>query len=139
MIKMVIEQPGKSPVSIAGTGIRRALGELWTVSEGTSDTPGGPSMLRTLGYDPQKGKFVSTWISSMMSHLWVYEGFLDADERVLTLEAVGPSFTRPGELVQYRNFITVIDHDYHTMTGASLGDDGQWKNETMTMHFRRKK
>jgi hypothetical protein len=134
------EEPGKPPVKLRGTGVTRAIGELWTVSDGEGDmSPGDRAQTRvTLGYDPQKGKFVGTWLGSMMSYLWVYEGFLDADERVLTLESVGPSFTKAGEMGQYRDIITVIDEDYHTMTGNFLGDDGEW-HQMMEMHFRRKK
>ena len=138
--EMDAEEPGKPPVKLRGTGATRSVGGLWTISEGEGDMPGGgrSSMVTTLGYDPQKGKFVGTWLGSMMTYLWVYEGFLDADERVLTLESVGPSFTKPGEMGQYRDIITVVNDDYHTMTGNFLGDDGAW-HEMMVMHFRRKK
>lgn len=134
------EEPGKPPVTVRGTGVTRAIGELWTISEGEGEmAPGDQSfMVTTLGYDKQKGKFVGTWLGSMMSYLWIYEGFLDDDRRVLTLESVGPSMTKPGEMGQYRDIITVIDEDYHTMTGNFLADDGTW-NEMMVMHFRRKK
>ena len=46
--------------------------------------------------------------------------------------------SKPGEMAKYRDIITVINEDYHTMTGNFLGDDGEW-NEMMVMHFRRKK
>ena len=138
--EMDAEAPGMPPVKLRGTGVTRSVGGLWTISEGEGDMPGGgcSNMVTTLGYDPRKAKFVGTWLGSMMSYLWVYEGFLDADERVLTLESVGPSMTKEGEMAQYRDIITVIDEDYHTMTGNFLGDDGAW-NEMMVMHFRRKK
>ena len=80
---------------------------------------------------------MGTWIGSVMSYRWVYEGFLDADERVLTLESTGPSMTKPDEMGQYRDIITIIDRDNHTMTGNFFGDDGEW-HEMMKMHFRRK-
>lgn len=134
------EEPGKPPVTLRGTGVTRAVGELWTISEGEGEMPGGDhaSMVTTLGYDPRKGKFVGTWLGSMMNYLWIYEGFLDEDRRVLTLESVGPSCTKPGELGQYRDIITIVDESYHTMTGNFLGDDGEW-HQMMEMHFRRKR
>ena len=49
-------------------------------------------------YDPQKQRFVGTWIGSMMTYLWVYEGTLDATEKVLTLNAEGPSMGTEGKL-----------------------------------------
>ena len=138
--EMDAEAPGMPPVKLRGTGVTRAVGELWTVSDGEGDMPGGgrSHMVTTLGYDKQKGRFVGTWLGSMMTYLWVYDGFLDADQRVLTLESVGPSMTKEGEMAQYRDIITVIDDDYHTMTGNFLGDDGEW-HQMMEMHFRRKK
>ena len=41
--------------------------------------------LMTLGYDPRKKRFVGTFVGSMMTNLWIYDGELDKDERVLTL------------------------------------------------------
>ena len=136
--EMEYEEPGKPPTKIRGTGVTRALGEIWTISEGEGEMPGGgrSQMVTTLGFDPRRGRFVGTWLGTMMSYLWVYDGFLDADERVLTLESTGPSMTKPGEMGQYRDIITVIEEDYHTMTGNFLGDDGEW-HEMMTMHVRR--
>ena len=32
----------------------------------------------TLGYDPAKKKYVGTFIASVMTHLWIYSGSLDA-------------------------------------------------------------
>jgi hypothetical protein len=137
----VSEEPGKPPTKSVGTERVRSIGGIWIVGEGEGEMPGGAgpaTTLLTLGYDPQKGRFVGTWIGSMMPNLWVYDGFLDAAERVLTLESEGPSFTNPGALGKYRDIITIVDDDYHTLTAKFLGDDGTW-NEMMTMHFRRKK
>ena len=48
----------------------------------------------TLGYDPAKKRFVGTWLGSMMTHLWIYDGELSADERTLTLSSEGPQHDR---------------------------------------------
>ena len=53
-------------------------------------------MIMTLGYDPQKKRFVGTWIGSMMTYLWVYDGELDASGKVLTLNAEGPNMQVAG-------------------------------------------
>src|SRR5688572_31098773 len=44
----------------------RSLGGLWTVGEGSGDMPGGGTAktIMTLGYDPQKKRFVGTFIRS---------------------------------------------------------------------------
>jgi hypothetical protein len=38
--------------------------------------PGGgaATMFLTLGYDPQRERYVGTWIGSMMTHLWGVRG-----------------------------------------------------------------
>src|SRR5688500_11853017 len=65
----------------------RMIGDAWLALEGVGNMPDSGDLSRTimtLGYDPAKGKFVGTFIGSMMTHLWVYSGALDADRRVLT-------------------------------------------------------
>lgn len=116
----------------------RALGDLWVIGEGQGEMPsGGPAnMLITLGYDPVKGSFVGTWVGSMMSTLWVYDGRLDPDEKVLTLSAEGPSFTGDGKIAQYQDVITLESEDHRTLHSQILGEDGTW-NRFMTAHYRR--
>lgn len=128
------------PETSRGTQRYRALGDLWLVGDGEGDMGcfGTAYTQITLGYDPQKGKFVGTWVGTMMPMQWVYEGSLDAAERVLTLDSDGPSFTKPGEMGKYKDIITVLSEDHHTLTGTFLDDDGVWQ-EMCTTHYRRKK
>jgi len=35
----------------------------------------------TLGYDPQKKKYVATWMDSVSSYLWKYEATMDLDRQ----------------------------------------------------------
>ena len=52
----------------------------------------------TLGYDPVQKRFVGTFIGSMMTHMWIYNGTLDAAGKVLTLDTEGPGLLRrPGD------------------------------------------
>ena len=69
-------EPGKPPEKCTGTERVRSLGGLWIVGEGQGEMPGGglATMILTLGYDPARKRYVGTWIGSMMSHLWVYDG-----------------------------------------------------------------
>ncbi len=68
----------------------RSLGGLWVLCEGRCEMPGGGAgtTVMTLGFDPARGLFVGTFIASMMTHLWLYEGGLDPELTVLT-PAVG--------------------------------------------------
>jgi Protein of unknown function (DUF1579) len=133
-------EPGKPPEKGTGTESVRSLGGLWIVAEGQGEMPGGgaATMIMTLGYDPQKTRYVGTWIGSMMTHLWVYEGALDAAERVLTLEVEGPSMAGDGKMAKYRDVIEVESDDHRVLTSHVLGDDGQW-HRFMTAHYRRRK
>ncbi|MGH9869573.1 MAG: DUF1579 domain-containing protein [Candidatus Polarisedimenticolia bacterium] len=131
------EQPaGKS----TGTETFRSLGGLWMVGEGQGQMPdGGPATtMMTLGYDPQRKRFVGTWIGSMMTNLWVYDGILDETGRVLTLEAEGPNMAEEGKMARYRDVIELKSDDHRVLTSHMLGDDGTW-NQFMTAQYRRKR
>lgn len=132
--------PDKPVQEFTGTESVRSLGGLWVVAEGTGDTPGcgTATTLLSLGYDPQKRHYVGTWIGSMMTHLWVYNGELDAAERVLTLSVEGPAMTAEGKTAQYQDVIEFKSDDHRVLTSRMLGDDGKWQ-EFMTAHYRRKK
>ena len=134
-------EPGQPPAKFTGSERVRSLGGLWILAEGQGEMPGGgtATMLLTLGYDPQKQRYLGTWIGSMMTHLWVYDGALDAAERVLTLEAEGPSMAAPEtKMAKYRDVIEFKSDDHRVLTSHMLGEDGKW-HEFMTAHYRRKK
>jgi len=118
----------------------RSLGKLWTIGEGSLDTPDGGSCdsITTLGYDPQAERFVGTFIASMMTHLWPYDGLLDPSGKILTLNSEGPSFSGDGTMAKYQDIIEFVTDDYRTLTARVLGADGLWQT-FMTAHYRRKK
>ncbi|MCL4854654.1 MAG: DUF1579 family protein [Bryobacteraceae bacterium] len=132
--------PGQPPVKSTGTEVVRPLGGFWILAEGHGEMPGGgpATTIVTLGYDPQKKRFVGTFIGSMMSNLWVYDGELDAAERVLTLDAEGPHMAVKGKLAKYKDIIEIKSDDHRILRSEMLGDDGKWQ-EIMTMHYRRKR
>src|SRR5690242_17643184 len=90
--------PGEAPTKSTGTEVVWSLGGLWTIGEGQGAVPGGGihKSIMTLGYDPAKKRFVGTFIGSMMTHLWLYDGALDSARRLLTLDSDGPNFTGDG-------------------------------------------
>ena len=125
--------------SSRGSETVRTLGDLWVLCEGTGEMPGGgiAKMLMTLGYDPAKQRFIGTWVGSMMTHMWIYEGSLDATQRILTLESEGPSMSGDGTIGRYRDVIELLGDDHRTLTSHALGPDGQWQ-QFMTVHYRRR-
>lgn len=105
----------------------RSIGGLWVHGEVHASMDGAPfTALMTLGYDLRTRQFVGSWVDSMQTHQWVYRGSLDAEKRVLTLEAEGPSFEDPSKNTLYRDAIEVIDANHRVLRSSVRGADGQW-------------
>jgi hypothetical protein len=132
--------PDQPPMKFSGTESVRSLGDVWALCEGRGEMPGGAVgvTLMTLGYDTAKKRFVGTFIGSMMTFMWVYDGELDASGKVLTLNAEGPSFAVEGKMAKYQDIIEFVSDDHRTLSAQVLGDDGRW-TRFMTAHYRRKK
>jgi hypothetical protein len=134
--------PGQPPMKWTGTETVRSLGGLWTVGHGKmGDDSGGGSgewcdAIMTLGYDPVLKRFVGTFVAGMMTHLWTYNGALDAAGQVLTLDTVGPSFLDDGTLAAYQDIIEFVDNDHRTLRSQMRGPDGAW-TQFMSAHYRR--
>jgi hypothetical protein len=122
-----------------GTESVRSVGGVWIVAEGQGEMPGGGEMttVMTLGYDPQSRRYVGTFIGSMMTHLWLYDGTLDSAEKVLTLDTEGPSMAGDGRIAKYKDAIQLESHDHRVLTSQMLGEDGKWQR-VMTVNYRRK-
>jgi hypothetical protein len=108
-----------------GTLKFRPIGKIWIVGDGDGDMGGEPATTQiTLGFNPDTGRFVGTWIGSMMTHLWVYDGELDATGNVLTLNSEGPSMTGDGSTGRYQDVIAFEGDNRHTLSGKALTDNG---------------
>jgi Protein of unknown function (DUF1579) len=131
--------PGQEPAKFTGSESVRSLGGLWVVGHGKGDMPGGATArtMITLGFDPERKRFVGTWVGSMMANMWVYDGDLDASGKVLTLNTTGPSFDGSGKTAKYQDVITIKDADNRTLTSRVQGDDGKW-TEFMSANYRRR-
>ena len=138
--------PDKPPEKLVGTDSGRSIGGLWVTLEGRGPMSGGgtATTIMTLGFDPTKKKYVGTFIGSMMTYQWVYEGDLDPAGKKLVLNADGPRFDPEGKMdpdgkmAKYKDTIEFLSDDHRTLTSHMLGDDGQW-HHFMTAHYRRKK
>jgi hypothetical protein len=132
--------PGQPAGRSQGSERVRSLGGLWVLAEGCGEMPGGGSgtTLIALGYDPARKRFVGTFLGSMMTHLWVYDGELDPTGKVLTLDTEGPSFTDEGKMVKYKDVIEIRSDDHRVLSSLALGDDGTW-HRFMTANYRRTK
>ncbi len=121
-----------------GTESVQSVGGLWVVAEGQGEMCGTmATTIMTLGYNPQKQRFVGTWMGSMMTHLWIYDGELDASERVLTLHSEGPSMAGDRQMAQYKDVIEFKSSDRRVLSSFCQGDDGQW-HQFMTANYHRR-
>ena len=101
------------------------LGDLW-VQCATKVTMAGHTVtaMQTIGYDPQQKKYVGTWIDSMSSHMWHYEGTVEGN--TITLEAEGPNFMAGGKTALFRDIYEFISDDEIKATSQVQGEDGVW-------------
>ncbi|NJM65588.1 MAG: DUF1579 domain-containing protein [Acaryochloris sp. RU_4_1] len=131
--------PDQPSTKTKGTEVVRSINGLWIVAEGEGEMPGGETgkSIMTLGYNPQSNCYVGTFICSMMPHLWVYKGTLDAAQTVLTLDTEGPicdQTTIHNAITKYQDIITVVSEDHRILTSQMLGEDGHW-HQFMTAHY----
>lgn len=132
--------PEKPPEKTTGKESVRSLGGLWIVAEGVGEMPGGGegTSIMTLGYDPEKGRYLGNWVGSMMTHMWIYDGRLDEAEKVLTLDTEGPDMSGKGGTARYRDIVEIVDDDNRLLRAQVQGDDGEWQ-EFMVARYRRRK
>ena len=116
----------------------RSLQGIWFVAEGSGEMTDGKqaTTMLTLGYDPSKGKYVGSWIGSMMDYMWTYEGEVEPSGNVLSLYTKGPAFDGSG-LADYREQITFLDDITRTFTSSTREPDGSWK-QFMEARYTRK-
>lgn len=116
----------------------KSMRGVWFVGEGESQMGEmtGDTMM-TLGYNPETKRYLGTWVGSMMAHMWIYDGEMSADEKVLTLNAVGPNFTTPGKTSNYQDIIEFVSDDHRILRSQVQGEDGKW-TAFMKADYRRK-
>ncbi len=131
--------PDQPPMKHTGSEIVRSLGGLWTIGEGMGEMPDGTThtSIMTLGFDPKKGRFIGSFVASMMTYLWPYEGSLNTERNLLTLDSHGPAFSGDGSIVQYQDIIEIVDDHHRILSSQVQGSDGKW-TKFMTTHYFRK-
>lgn len=131
--------PDDPPFTMGGTQTTQAVGPLWILGEMLAPGPDGEvgRSLITLGYDPARGRFVGTFVASCMTHLWIYDGALDADRRVLILDAEGPSFSGDGSMAAFQDIFEWIDADHYTLSSRYRSPDGTWVSFMSGMYTRK--
>ncbi|MBI3119252.1 MAG: DUF1579 domain-containing protein [Candidatus Hydrogenedentes bacterium] len=133
--------PDSTPVKFHGTESVRAIGGFWVLAEGTNTMPDmlAPMLSElTLGYDPAKGKYVGTWVDSMTSYLWTYQGSVDEAGKVLTLDTEGPCPMKGGQMTKFKEVLEIKSKDEKVFTSSIQEDNGAW-TKMLTIDYKRKK
>lgn len=83
--------PTQPPMECEATDTIEAVGPFWTVSRFVCPLPDNNELVgkATLGYDPNKGKYVGFWIDSCTTTPFYYEGDYDADSKTLAMSGSG--------------------------------------------------
>jgi hypothetical protein len=132
-----VTAPDQSPEVIQGKAIGRTYGGLWLIIEcqGESDQMGPWISQFTLGYDPQNQRYHGTFVASMMTFLWLYQGQVDSSGKRLVLDAQGPRMEGEG-MANYQDIFEIVDHDHWILRSQIQADDGSW-TQFMEGHHRR--
>lgn len=130
---------GEAPSTQRGTETISTVGDLWIVAKGEGEMPGGGRAITqmTLGFDPETGRFRGTWVGSMMTHQWVYEGTLDPATNTLNLDAEGPDFFTGTGTCVYRDAYQWVDDSTRVLRSMVRQEDGSWGEPFMTATYRR--
>lgn len=118
--------PGQA-IETKGTISSRSLGGFWVINTMKAEMPGMAfEGVQTLGYDPEKGKYVGTWVDSMTSMIWHYEGTLDEETNRLVLEADGPNFMTGEGTTKFQDIYQFTSDTEVIIESKMMGPDGEW-------------
>lgn len=135
--RMIPDQP---EFRASGTETVRMLGEVWMLAEATGTMADGSetTSLIAVGFDPGTGRFTGSFMASMMTGLWLYDGALDEGGRSLRLQSEGPRFDgQPGKAM-YEDEIEIVSDNERRLNARVRNDDGSW-TPLMTTTYRRKR
>ena len=78
--------------------------------------------------------FVGTFIASIMTHLWIYDGSVDESGK-LVLDATGPSMDGRSD-AHYQDMIEIVSDDRWILTSRMQAADGQWHHFMTSINHR---
>ena len=112
------------------------LGGFWLTEDFNGEFGGQKFTGRaTVGYDPLKKKYVSTWVDSMSPSLIIMEGVFDKDGKTFTETGEGPGMD--GKPAKLKNVYEFVDKDTLLFTMYSVKDGKD--QQMMKITYKRKK
>ena len=136
-VEVSIGPPGTPPqLSKAVETNRLCCGGLWLVTEFKSNPGAAPFEGHGItGYEPEKKKYVSTWIDSDLTSPMVSEGAYDAAGMTLTLRG---SMASKGKTLQWRSVEAWKSDDTRQFTMFMRGPNGKETPSLNVTYTRRK-
>jgi hypothetical protein len=129
--------PGQPPMLSKGTETGTMVGEFWLVSDFKTEMMGMPFTGHgTLGYDPAKKKYVSSWIDSMTTTLSLGESDYDPATRTFTGWLDGLDYS--GQPTKIKAVTTWKDPTTRVFTMSLKGPDGKDMTAMRITYTRRK-
>ena len=122
-------EPDQPAVESTGTCVQKMiLGGRYLQQEHTGEMMGSPfNGINLIGYDNHTKKYVSTWIDSMSTGIYYFEGTASADGKVITQECQYDDPVK-GPMV-WRSVTRLVDD--HTVVYEMYGIDKEGKEEKM--------
>lgn len=103
--------PAHPPLEVRATETVEMIGDFWVRTDFRAEmedsTLEGSS---TVGFEPHRGKFVSTWIDNTSPFLFSFEGELDEETGAVEMTGTGPN-PMTGEPCTYRSVETTVGPD----------------------------
>jgi hypothetical protein len=129
--------PDQPPLKTTGRATIRTVGGLWFITETEGVGPDGNpyQTVATLGFDVKRGKYVGTFIGSMGSYQWVYEGALEETGKQLVLDCDGPGFDG-ASMAHYQDIVEKVGPDHWVLRSRVQLEDGSWNSFMQSHHHR---
>lgn len=129
--------PGQPPVLSKGTETGTMVGDFWVVSDFKTEMMGMPFTGHgTLGYDPARKKYVSSWIDSMTPTLSLGESDYDPATRTFTGWLDGLDYA--GQPTKIKAVTVWKDPTTRVFTMSLKGPDGKDMTAMRITYTRRK-
>ena len=118
-------EPGKPPVVTKGTEtVSLMTGGLWTMTDFKATMMNAPFQGHGQnGFDPNKKKYVSSWVDTMSTSIILGEYTYDAKTRTMKGSMEGPDMT--GKMIKMNQVTEWKDADTRVFTLSIPGPDGK--------------
>lgn len=129
--------PDSEPSQTRGRMTGKSLGGIWVIleSQGRWEEHGDWRSLITLGYDPVQRRYLGAFVSSLMTHHWVYHDIQHTSDSLVTLKVNGPTADGSGTTT-YMDTVQIVNQDHWLLTSKVLCPDGSWFQFMSGTHYR---